>query len=259
LDIGQSIAHDFASARPHNPRAKVHVIIFLRNDMFAEIRRRSPERDKLTHTPLEWDDPELLIRVLENRLLAALGDNVSPDLIWGKVFPSMVDGCDIKDYVLQRIVRRPRDLLYFANQALSIAVNRGREKVTPRDVMDALKAYSKYAYEMLTVGRIQFRELEELIYQFVGSPRIVDETAVMKAVAAAGMPSVSAEQVEDALCELEFLGREVEEGVFRFVHRQEDIEKAKILAGHLLEARGECAIPQFEINVPYYAFLEIQE
>jgi len=259
LDVGQSIAHDFASARPRNPSAKVQVIIFLRNDMFAEIRRRSPERDKLTHTPLEWDDPELLIRVLENRLLPALGDNVRPDLIWGNVFPSIIDGCNIKDYVLQRILQRPRDLLYFANQALSIAVNRGREQVTARDVMDALRAYSKYAYEMLTVGRIQFKALEELIYQFVGSPRIIDETTIMKAMRKAEISSMSAEQVEDALCELEFLGREVEKGVFRFVHRQEEIEKAKILAGHLLEAQSECAVSRFEINVPYHAFLEIQE
>lgn len=259
LDVGQSIAHDFASRRPRNPSAEVHVVIFLRNDMFAEIRRRSPERDKLTHTPLEWDDDELLVRVLENRLLAARGDNESPNFIWGSVFPSTVDGSNTKEYVLQRILRRPRDLLYFANQALSIAVNRGREEVTARDVVDALKAYSKYAYEMLTVGRIQFKALEELIYQFVGSPRIVDRTAIMKAVQEAKIHSISVEQVEDALCELEFLGREVEEGVFRFVHRQEEMEKAKILAEHLLEVQGECPVPRFEINVPYHAFLEIEE
>jgi hypothetical protein len=125
--------------------------------------------------------------------------------------------------------------------------------------VDALKAYSKYAYEMLTVGRIQFKALEELIYQFVGSPRIVDKAAITKAVQEAKIDSMSFEQIEDALCELEFLGREVDEGVFRFVHRQEEIEKAKILADHLVDAQGESAVPRFEINVPYHAFLEIQE
>jgi len=259
LDVGQDIAHDFAASRPRNPSVDAHVIVFLRNDMFAEIRRRSPERDKLTHTRLEWEDPELLARVLENRLLAALESNASPELIWGEVFPLAIEGDPVQEYVLKRIVRRPRDLLYFASQALSIAVNRGREKVTSSDVIDALEAYSEYAYEMLTVGRIQFEHLEELVYQFVGSPRVVDETAIIEAAKQAGMTAVNAEQIEDALCELEFLGREIADGEFRFVHREEEIQKAKVLAARLLEERDESAGPRFAINVPYHAFLEIED
>jgi len=259
LDVGQLIAHDFASDRPRNPSATLQVVVFLRNDMFAEIRRRSPERDKLTHNRLEWDDPELLIRVLEARLMAADPSIRTPHQVWSEIFPASVLGTTTQEAILQRIVHRPRDLLYFASQALSIAVNRGQIRVRDCDVIDALAEYSEYAYEMLTVGRIQFPHLEELVYQFVGCTSIVTEQELEQAVARAGVPHDQLEGVVDLLCELEFLGREIADSEYRFVHREEDSEKAKILASRLVDSRGVTTPPRYAINIPYHSFLEIDD
>ena len=125
-----------------------------------------------------------------------------------------------------------------------------RRRGIPVDQLPVLRS-------LLHKGRIQFQHLEDLIYQFAGSSRIVDEHDIWSAMRKADVPERDYPRVVSVLCELEFLGREVAAEEFRFVHKEEDAEKARILASRLVQERGEGTAARFAINVPYHDFLEV--
>jgi hypothetical protein len=58
--------------------------IFLRSDIFDRISSVAREPDKLSYTRLNWDDPELLLRIIEERYTASHGAKSDPADMWHK-------------------------------------------------------------------------------------------------------------------------------------------------------------------------------
>ena len=91
---------------------------------------------------IDWSDNELLLRVIEQRFLASRKYKEEPEELWERYFCDSVAGVPIKTYLLEHILPRPRDLLFFVKSALSMAVNRKHTRVGENDVLDAEKEYS---------------------------------------------------------------------------------------------------------------------
>ena len=101
-----------------------------------------PERDKLQISRISWDDKEILLRVIEERIRG--DDNID---VWAKYFCKTVSQEDVKDFITSNIIPRLRDIITLAKKALGNAVSRKHTLIEEKDLIDALTEYSKFALD----------------------------------------------------------------------------------------------------------------
>jgi hypothetical protein len=205
---------------------------------------------------MSWEDPGLLLRVIEERFARSSGAVVArPDEIWQRFFCSDVLGVPTKNFITAAILPRPRDLIYLVRSALDQAVNRGHVRIEPADIIGAEKQYSRYALDSLIVeGSTNIDRFEDVLYEFAGAPDIVDSKRIAAAVAAAGSKQDSA-QVTDILVDLTFIGIEVQPNRFEFLLNDSERPKFRSMARRVYEERGSEA--RYRIAPPFHAYLEI--
>jgi hypothetical protein len=254
LGTTSRIAGDFRNVGISRQTLNMSLAVFVRADIFHRVMTIAREPDKIVYSKLNWNDDEMLIRVIEERFASSIGTN--PNEVWTKYFCPSVRGVPTKQYFLNRILRRPRDLVFFVKAAITTAVNRRHGLVEERDVVDAEKQYSQFAIDSILVENgITIKQLETIIYEFVGAEPILTDPQIRKILLGAGMPADKMESILRHLCNLTFLGLEVEQDIFRFADDQSENHKNSILAQRLIQSRP--GPPRFKINSAFWAFLEI--
>lgn len=229
--------------------------IFLRADIYEMMTKHAREPDKIGPLSVHWQDPELLVRVLEERYEARRqrrkrGD----DDMWAAIFPAEVGGLPTKTYMLWRTLPRPRDVIYFGNAALTTAINRRHSVITQDDIGMADEAYSRFAYEALVVeSDAQDFDVEEVLFSFVGLGAIITTEDVDAAVSVAPDPG----EARGWLLRTSFLGLEVGEGKFIHVEGQAEVEKKTRLASRLSERRGIRS--RYRIHPAFRHYLDIRD
>src|SRR5205823_5361993 len=114
-----------------------------------------------------------------------------------------------------RILPRPRDIVYFCNSAITVAINRRHARILADDILEAEKVYSQFAFEALLVeGTSLGIDLEEVLYEFAGGEPIIPQDEVAAALKRAGVVDADASEVIELLRSLSFLGVEVKDGEF---------------------------------------------
>src|SRR5690606_37632883 len=102
----------------------------------------------LPYEIIQWTDRELLLRVIEERLVQSTPLAVSnPSDIWHELFESSAKS--VPEHIFRIIQPRPRDLIFLVNRAIEAAVSRAHEKVKSEDMFDAWTRYSKFAFDAL--------------------------------------------------------------------------------------------------------------
>lgn len=232
--------------------------IFLRSDIFYHVMNAAREPDKLGHTLLVWQDDELLLRVLEERFVRSHDGSVSPKDMWDKYFCPTVGGISATTYFLNRILKRPRDLLYFVKAAMETAVNRGHGRVETVDILEAERQYSQFAFSSVIVETIvSLPNIETILYEFVGLPPILTLDDVTGCMARAHVPPADVGTIVSQLCMANFFGMEVDRDVFRFPEDSNDLRKLEVLSTRFRETAS--VQTRYMINKPFWAFLEIEK
>lgn len=250
--VGEELRHDDRN----QPGVKVNIAIFLRSDIFARITAAAREPDKLSHTRLLWDDPEMLFRIVEERYKASHGPHSDPSDMWGRYFVPEVRQHPIKEYLAGRILPRPRDIVYLVKAAVSFAVNRGHERVEERDIVDAEKQYSQYAIDSIMVENgITVPQLQDVVLEFAGSDAILRESAVKAKILAARLPEPVADSVVQHLVSLTFLGQEVRPDEFVFTDDWKELRKNSVFAERLASEKG--VERRYKVHPAFHAYLEI--
>jgi hypothetical protein len=207
---------------------------------------------------LSWDDSQLLLRVIEERFTALHAGNMQADEIWTRYFCETVKGKPTKEYLLERILPRPRDFVYMVKAALSNAVNLRHTRVEVADVLAGEQQYSQFAVESLLVEHdLPVGSLEPIIFEFIASTSVLEYGALKNLLLKAGVTSEHVGETIAGLCELRFLGIEVGTGEFRFADDPQESRKIEVLSRKLQEQTGRLA--KFMINPAYRAFLEVKE
>jgi Cdc6-like AAA superfamily ATPase len=257
LGVSGRISQEFDKSGPWRLPVNVSLILFMRSDIYAQVIAFAKERDKLPIRFITWDDPGLLLRVIEDRFARSSDAAINrPDDIWDRFFCSDVLGVPIKRFITSAILPRPRDLIYLVRSALDHAVNSGHARIEPEDLLAAEKQYSHYALDSLVVeGNTDVDRLEELLYEFAGSPEVFDFDTLSRAVKAVG-GTQDAVRVADMLVDLTFLGIEVQPGRFEFLLNDVERPKFQSMARRVLEAGGP-ATARYRIARPFHAYLEI--
>lgn len=251
LDVGDSILKDFSRDDHWRKPANLSLIIFLRDDIFNQISKYAPEKDKLPIKRILWKDPDVLLRVIEERI--SDGENVD---IWSKYFCNKVNDQNIKSYLCDNILPRPRDMVFLVKEALSNAINRKHSKIYENDILDAQNAYSKFAFDtLISENGNQISNLESILYEFAGSSELVFQEDILEYMRIYALESSSFDDLIQCLCNLSFLGIETDENNFTFIYNEEDFLRYKVMANRIIRKDNKM---RFKIHKAFHSFLEIK-
>ena len=257
LSVSRSISKEFYRRGITWRPVRLSLLIFLRSDIFSHVMKEARERDKLVYRRLEWNDPTLLQRVIEERFLVSSERTLASEKVWQTFFVETVKGLPTKDYLTSRIIPRPRDMIYLCRAALAHAINHRHSRIEEPDILQAEKAYSKYAFDSLEAETsAQLEHLEELLYEFVGMNNIVTRDQVDKSIEKAHIAPEKAQYAIDLLCESTFLGLETDKDKFEFIYDENKEEVIRALARKIVETNGG---ERYLINAPFHTYLEIKD
>jgi hypothetical protein len=232
--------------------------VFLRSDIFERVLAAAREPDKLAYTRLRWEDPELLLRIVEERYVVSHGTGSDPSVMWRKYFCPKVRDIPTREYLVERILKRPRDIVYLVKAVVSFAVNRKHDRVEERDILDGEKQYSQYALDSILVENgITVPQLESVLFEFVGAQAVLTEETVKELVAKADIPREKLDAVVEHLVKLSFLGVETSNQVFAYSDEPRELRKNNVLSDRYLEQHKLGR--RYEINQPFRSYLEILE
>ena len=256
LRVSREIADNFQGADYRQKKVNLSLIAFLRSDIFSQVLSYANERDKLEYSKLLWNDPELLFRVIENRMQYSIDTIPSPKELWQKYFCKDVQGIALREYVSQLIIPRPRDIIFLFRAAIQEAVNRGHSMVLEEDFLSAEFKYSQYALESLSAengNRVE--DLESLLYEFAGETAILSHSQVIEILNRVSEKNDHKELIE-FLCELTFLGLEVREDTFDFLNEKREKRIVYRLAEKTALIYGE---QRYKINKAFHSYLDISD
>jgi len=255
LSVSRAISDEFERNSTKWKKVNLSLIIFLRSDIFSYIMSEAREIDKLSFKRIDWNDPILLKRVIEERFLNSSSEIKYPEEVWDKFFVENIDGIATSEYIVRHIIPRPRDIIYFCKSALTAAVNHNHAKIQEDDIKQAESEYSEYAFNsLLAETSAQFPSFEKLLYEFAGSNAILIRSELEKFISDAGIPDNEFDHTIDELCNLTVLGLEIEPGKFEFMYNESRNKITRTLARKVSKS---IALERFTINLSLRSFLGI--
>jgi hypothetical protein len=258
LSAANRLPIDFMHEDSRRLSIRLTLSIFLRTDIFYRMLGVAREPDKISASKIDWQDRELLLRVVEERYLASHEASVVPQELWTRYFPQNVKGAAAREYFARRILPRPRDLLFFVKAAVATSVNRAQPAVRETDILDAEKEYSQYALSSILVENgFSLSQMELILYEFAGCEVILESDSVRGLLSKAGVGPQDFEKLIDQLCSLSFLGLEIRDNEFRYADDPHEYQKFQVLSRRLCEERQRK--PRFQVHPAFRAFLEIKE
>jgi Cdc6-like AAA superfamily ATPase len=232
-----------------------HLTIFLRSDIFKHIQSIAREPDKMEVTRLMWEDSEILFRIIEERFVELSNNKYESSELFSRFFVPEVNGISTKQFIVNSIFPRPRDLIYFCKSCKDTAVSRGHEVITEDDVLSAYKDYSSWIFKSLLVeNNISTKRMEDFLFELVGGNNIIDEKTINEYMVNSEIPIIDERDLEkfiDNLVDLTILGREIRVNEFEFEYDVEKFKKIKAMSKKLNTKR-------YKIHNALLPFLECE-
>jgi Cdc6-like AAA superfamily ATPase len=229
LSVSGRVFKDLSYVKSTDTNISFHLTIFLRSDIFKQIVAYAREPDKIEVSRLNWEDPDKLFRIIEDRFVElSKGDYKIADL-WDRFITKTVNGIPTKEYIARSIFPRPRDIIFFIRTCKEMAISRGHEMIEEKDIISAHEEYSSWVFKTLLVENgVSYDQMEEFMYEMMTCNQILtrdDIIAIMSKVKF----KVGEEEVEefiDHLVNLTIVGREIKTDQYGYEH---DVDKAKKL------------------------------
>ena len=254
LDVSSTIIKDFSKENNWRQPANISLIIFLRDDIYNQISRYALEKDKLPIKKIVWDDTEVLLRIIEERMVN--GNNIN---IWKKYFDETVGDIPIREYIVQQVIPRPRDIIYLIKTALGNAISRKHTKIEVSDLVDAQMEYSRFAFDtLITESSGQIKDLEILLYEFARNTELMTYKDIVNIIDEYGYNEKNYDEIIKILCNLSFLGMEVDNDKFIFIYNEEDFIRYNVMAKHTAQRR-EDKMKRYKIHKAFHAYLGIKD
>ena len=256
LGVSQFIPDDFRRSDDKVKPVAATIAVLLRSDIFAFIQHLLPEQDKLPIVQVTWNDQELLLRVLEERMLYDAPRERTASAVWEGVFPDTVEGVSSQEFMLRTALPRPRDLIHLAKAAVNIAINRGHDKVLASDLLSARAQYSQYAFNSILKEDDPVKgTLEAVLYEFAGTGKELLKEDIEALCATAGVEGDGWEFYLNLLCDVNFLGVETANG---FLYSRDEEERRTLRSIARVSAARKGRSEMFEVNPAFYQVLQIE-
>ncbi|MED2492295.1 hypothetical protein P4120_30630 [Bacillus thuringiensis] len=256
LNVIHKITFEFHRSTYKHINVNLSLIVFLRSDIFAQIMSYAPERDKIPIKHLTWSEPRLLFRIIENRIEYSSNGVSSPAELWSKYFCEEIDGLPLKAYVENLIIPRPRDIIFFFKAALQEAVNKGHSKVEEEDFKSAEHSYSEYALQSLfpeNGNRVD--DLELILYEFAGENSILSQEELEECLQKNSSQDIK--EIIGILCDMTFLGQEIQEGKFEYYNEKRPKQITDKLAQRLSIKKDRSK--RYKIHPAFHEYLSIEK
>lgn len=253
LGVSGRLAHEISVIKSKQRNIKFKLAVFLRSDIFRYIIQYAREPDKIEYTKLIWSDPEVFFRIIEERFVQLNNSVVSANDLWDKFMVSSVNGVSVREFIMEIVYPRPRDVIFYFKKAQEISIMRGHTVINQDDLFEAYKNYSSWVFTSLIVENgISFKQMEEFLYSFMGSDMIIDEDFIFQSMIESKIPFDSESKYDfiSHLVRLSVIGREISKDNFIFEYDFEDSKKNLLLANKLSSKR-------YKIHPSLYPFLEI--
>jgi hypothetical protein len=189
------------------PKVSFHPLVFLRNDIYEHLVLKTPDKGKDTAIALDYDDPQVFKEIVRSRLHACTGIKESFAELWGLVFDTHIGAHDSFDFILERTLMRPRDLLNYLKASVETAINRGHTRVHQEDILKAEEVYSDAV--LLGVSfeiRDVFPDISEPLYGFIGCPTHLHTQQVLQILKDTGFQEQDLDRVLRLIVWFGFLG-----------------------------------------------------
>ncbi|WP_280883237.1 P-loop ATPase, Sll1717 family [Streptomyces pseudovenezuelae] len=129
----------------------VSVLLFLRADIYDSLHFGEGDKFRGDELRIAWTEQALRDLALA-RARASAGAELTPEILWGDLFPAEVEGEETATYLFRRCLPRPRDAIQFLNlcQETASLIN-GRDRITEADVVQAGRQFSDWKLKDLAL------------------------------------------------------------------------------------------------------------
>jgi hypothetical protein len=185
-----------------------HCVVFVRNDVYQLLMEASPDYGKESRATLDWTDPDLLRELLRRRFVQnGLPADTPFDRVWSQVCISHYKGEETSQYLIDRSLMRPRNLLKLFGHCRGFAVNLEHERIDESDLEKGLEAY---ALDLITEADQELTDIVgedvTLIYHFVGEGDVISPSKLETILSMAGIPEDRRRAIVDFLLYYGFIG-----------------------------------------------------
>ena len=128
----------------HSKFKKIKCVTFLRTDIYQLLDFHNKDHLRSEELEIAWTKEslkELIFKRVEKHIL--------PEQIEDKIFAGKIDDKPLLDYMIERTLFRPRDLIQFCNEALYSAKNKKSERILEEHILIAEAKYSRWKIEDL--------------------------------------------------------------------------------------------------------------
>jgi hypothetical protein len=145
-------------------------LVFLRSDIHELLVESVPDKGKDTVIRLDWEDPKVFEQIVMRRVAQEIDLPDAFASVWSRICAPLINGESSFDYIIDRTLMRPRNLLRFIRHAVDVAMNRAHDRILEDDLLHAERLYSS---DVLTEAAFEVAdthpELEQVLYAFEGS------------------------------------------------------------------------------------------
>lgn len=172
-------------------------VIFLRNDVYELLVAETPDRGKEAKAIVDWTDGDMLREMLRLRFVySGMSSSGSFEDIWRTIAVSHIHGEESSQYLIDRSLMRPRNLINLLSQCRGFAVNLKHVRIEVSDIDKGVLAYSAdMVNEIGLEMRDVFPSAENLLYEFIGSDQRLPEDRMNELIKKAGVPDADREAV----------------------------------------------------------------
>lgn len=195
----------------------VSMLIFLRSDAFKVLLERARDPDKLEYEFVYWDSVDLLLEVIMRRLAYSLGNGDTGDANLSNLLESGFQPDDLKTFLTNNILSRPRDYIVLFQHVLYQAQSKGQRYFRRNDFYNAMGDYSEYALTALSAESQPFiPSMHNLLSEFIESKPLLTLYEVNELLQKGGISRNNQRTALDFLIESNFLGYGIDEFNYSF-------------------------------------------
>jgi hypothetical protein len=196
-----------------------HCVVFVRNDVYQLLVESSADYGKESRATLDWTDADLLRELVRRRLIQnGLPGDTTFERVWSQICISHYRGEETSQYLIDRSLMRPRNLLKMLAHCRGFAVNLGRERIEQTDIEKGLKAYS---LDLITEADQELTDIigsdTTLLYHFIGEGDEFDRPRLKAILKGAEIPEDRIVSVIEFLLYYGFLGIKVSGESARYI------------------------------------------
>ena len=204
------------------------------------------------------DDSDLLRELLRRRIANNESEELGPlrfQEIWSRVSVTHIRGEETSQFLIDRSLMRPRNLLDLVSHCLGYAVNLGHQKVEAEDILKGLKAYSN---DLISDFDLEIRDVhpkaEQILYEFIGAKNLLSLDEVNALLRAGNVALDEVAEIIELLLWYGFLGLIDKDGHQKFIYSYN--YNMSVLRGvhKQLSHRGS----RYVINPAFWEGLEIE-